>query len=195
MEFSLHFYLLRQPYIQRECYIRLLKLKARDLSRDQIRWLIKIQDPDFYNHGGIDLQTPGAGLTTITQSIIKKLYFKKFKLGVKKFKQSLIAVFIVDKLLEKDKQLTIFINSVYMGNLQGKDLFSFNDAAKAYFDKEFSQLTDNEYLSLVAMLLGPDKFNTLTNAEENEKRVVRIKVVISGEYLPRELSDVYYHRI
>ena len=186
---------MRKPYIQRECYIRLLKLKARDLSRDQIRWLIKIQDPDFYNHGGIDLQTPGAGLTTITQSIIKKLYFKKFKLGVKKFKQSLIAVFIVDKLLEKDKQLTIFINSVYMGNLQGKDLFSFNDAAKAYFDKEFSQLTDNEYLSLVAMLLGPDKFNTLTNAEENEKRVVRIKVVISGEYLPRELSDVYYHRI
>ena len=47
------------------------KILSGDLSQRQKEILIKVQDPGFYNHNGIDLSTPGAGLTTITQAIVK----------------------------------------------------------------------------------------------------------------------------
>lgn len=171
-----------------------LTIKTEDISQDRLDWLLKIQDPGFYEHNGIDLFTPGAGLTTISQSIVKKLYFKEFKPGFRKLKQSLIARFVVNEKLDKNQQLEIFINSVYMGNLDGKTIYGLGAASQAYYKKEISQLSENEYLSLVAMLIGPDQFNILDNAELNRERVSRIKEVLSGKYKPKVLTDLYYNR-
>ena len=77
------------------------EIHAADLSKAQKEILIKVQDPGFYSHGGIDLSTPGAGLTTITQAIVKKLYFENFKAGIAKIRQSLIARFVVHDLISK----------------------------------------------------------------------------------------------
>lgn len=46
-------------------------LDISDLSAWQLDALLKIEDPAFYRHKGVDLKTPGAGLTTITQSLVK----------------------------------------------------------------------------------------------------------------------------
>jgi membrane carboxypeptidase/penicillin-binding protein len=172
-----------------------LTLKIGDLTQKQIDWMLTIQDPGFYGHNGIDLSTPGAGLTTISQSIVKKLYFKAFKPGIRKFKQSLIARFVVNNQLTKNQQLEIFINSVYMGSLEGKKIYGLAQSSQIYFGKEVSQLSEKEYLSLIAMLIGPDRFNVLEAPEKNRERVSRIKAVLSGAYKPSELTDVYYNRI
>jgi len=173
---------------------RRLILSTENLTPNQVDWLLKIQDPLFYQHEGIDLSTPGAGLTTITQSIVKKLYFIKFKPGIRKYKQSIIAKFVIDKKITKKEQLNIFINSVYMGVIEGKVIYGLAQSSAAYFGKEVSKLDDDEYLSLVAMLIGPNQFNILEAPEKNKERVVRIKAVISGEYIPTKLTDVYYNR-
>lgn len=172
-----------------------IAIRKGDLSQDHVDWLLIVQDPKFYDHNGIDLSTPGAGLTTITQSIVKKLYFKEFNPGFKKLKQSLIARFVVDGKLTKDEQLEIFINSVYMGEVDGHDIYGLASSAQAYYKKEINQLTKDEYLSLIAMLIGPDQYSILTAPEKNRERVSRIKAVISGEYQPVGLTDVYYNRI
>ncbi len=156
-------------------------------------WLIKIQDPDFYNHNGVDLNTAGAGLTTITQSIVKKLYFKNFKPGYRKIKQSLIAYFVVNKILSKSEQLTIFLNVSYMGNIHGKYIIGFENAAQAYFQKPLLKLNDDQYLSLLAMLINSKKFNIKKYPKNNKQRVKRIKKVLSGEYIPKNLTDLYYY--
>ncbi len=171
-----------------------ITIKREELTQKQVDWLLAIQDPKFYEHEGIDLSTPGAGLTTISQSIVKKLYFNEFKPGVSKYKQSLIARFIVNKRLNKDEQLEIFINSVYMGNLKGQRIYGFSKSSQVYYGKPVTQLTDDEYLSLVAMLIGPNQFSVLEAPGKNKERVSRIKAVIAGEYHPKELTDVYYNR-
>lgn len=61
-----------------------------DLDRRQLSILLAMEDPGFYTHKGVDLKTPGAGLTTITQVLVKKLYFKEFKPGLRKIKQILL---------------------------------------------------------------------------------------------------------
>jgi membrane carboxypeptidase/penicillin-binding protein len=173
---------------------RPLQAKIEDLNHNKMSWLLNIQDPGFYQHKGIDLSTPGAGLTTITQAIVKKLYFKEFNSGFNKVKQSLIARFVAHEILEKSEQIVIFINSVYMGMVDGKEIYGLAQSSQVYYGKVLSQLSDDEYLSLVAMLIGPNQFNVLSAPEKNRERVARIKSVLSGEYKPKDLTDVYYNR-
>ena len=61
-----------------------LKFARMNLSAEQIHILLKVQDPGFYSHHGIDLTTPGAGLTTITQALVKKALFQAFQIWIQK---------------------------------------------------------------------------------------------------------------
>ena len=59
-----------------------MALTAKQLSEEQLRILLAVEDPNFFSHSGIDLSTPGAGLTTITQALAKRLYFEQFQPGL-----------------------------------------------------------------------------------------------------------------
>jgi len=66
--------------------IQPLSLESSDFTLRQIDILLTVQEPGFYKHQGIDLSTPGAGITTLTQAVVKKLYFEKFTPGIAKIK-------------------------------------------------------------------------------------------------------------
>ncbi|HEY8260111.1 MAG TPA: hypothetical protein VIG55_02780, partial [Methylosinus sp.] len=61
------------------------------LSSERIETLLKVQDPDFWSHGGVDWSAPLA--TTVAQSVVKRLYFEDFEPGFAKIRQTLIAQF------------------------------------------------------------------------------------------------------
>jgi membrane carboxypeptidase/penicillin-binding protein len=172
--------------------IKRFEIFSRDLSKRQTMILLKVQDPGFYRHNGIDLLTPGAGLTTITQSIVKKLYFDNFKPGVAKIKQSLIARFVVNDLIPKGDQLTFFINTMYFGNVDGKPIVGLESAANAYYHQSVSKLTEDQYISLIATLVMPNTFHIIEHPEWNMDRTNRIKALIAGEYKPKGLMDQFY---
>jgi membrane peptidoglycan carboxypeptidase len=164
----------------------------RDIPAKRIEQLLAVEDPGFYEHKGVDLSTPGAGLTTITQAMVKYLYFDQFQPGFMKVEQTLIAWLAVDPLINKDDQLTAFINTAYLGHVDGIEVRGFPAAARVYFEKALDELTSDEYLSLVAMLIAPDGFSVKYHADKNRERVTRIKKVLSGEYRPKGNRDVYY---
>lgn len=167
-------------------------VKFSDVPARRVEQLLVVEDPAFYQHKGVDLSTPGAGLTTITQAIVKYLHFDDFRPGFMKIEQTLIAWLAVDPLISKDEQLTVFINTAYLGHVDGADVRGFPSAAKVYFGKAFDELTDDEYLSLVAMLVAPNGFSIKYHPDKNRKRVELIKRVLSGEYRPKANRDIYY---
>jgi membrane carboxypeptidase/penicillin-binding protein len=166
-------------------------LRPEQFPADRLQALLTVEDPHFYAHNGVDLTTPGAGITTITQALVKLYYFHPFKPGIAKLRQSLIAL-VLDRRVDKQTQLRIFINSVYLGNCRGKQIYGFSEAARAYFDKRFSQLTRDEYLSLVAMIVGPNGFNVVKQPARNAERVRRIKHLLAGDCRPQNNGDVLY---
>ena len=166
-------------------------LQLSSLSERQIKILIQVEDPNFFTHNGVDFVTPGAGITTISQSLVKQLYFKKFKPGIAKFKQTIIAYFVLDPLMSKEQQLTRFINKIYLGN--GAE--GFEQASNTYFHKRFSEISEDEYISLVAMIIAPNTFNIEKHPERNKQRIQRIKLLIDGQYIPKGLCDLYYGKI
>lgn len=172
--------------------IQNFEIFSHDLSERQREILIKVQDPGFYDHNGMDLSTPGAGLTTITQAIVKKLYFDSFKPGLAKIKQSLIARFAANDLISKDDQITFFINTMYFGNVDGKPIIGLESAANAYYSRPVNKLTEDQYISLIAMIVMPNTFHIIEHPEWNKERTNRIKALIAGEYKPTGLMDQFY---
>lgn len=181
---------LSQKSVLRPRYLTAENLALAELSKEQLDSLIKVQDPNFYNHKGVDFKTPGNGWTTITQSIVKWLYFKNFKQGIRKIKQTLIARIVAHYHFNKDEQLIIFINNVWFD----KDVVGLDKAAKYFFHKTVPELNQDEYLSLIAMIINPRKYNINTAPEENKKRVERIKKYLRNEYRPKGLFDIEYDR-
>jgi membrane peptidoglycan carboxypeptidase len=171
-------------------------LNLNDIDRDFLNALLAVEDPLFYSHNGIDFSTPGAGWTTITQAIVKIYFYSEFSPGFLKYRkvnQSIVA-WVFNRRVDKNAQLRIFINSAYFGDHNGKEIIGFQDAARTYFQKEFSELNRDEYLSLVAMIVGPNEFNVASQPEKNKERVKRIKRMLNGECQAVDLSDVYYRK-
>ena len=74
--------------IQKALHAGNIALKVSDLSPWQVHALLAVEDPSFYYHHGVDLKTPGQGITTITQGLVKIYYFDHFKPGLAKLKQT-----------------------------------------------------------------------------------------------------------
>lgn len=165
-------------------------IEKKDLSKKQLNILIKVQDPNFYFHNGVDLSTPGAGWTTITQSLAKQFYFKKFNQGIKKIKQTLCARYALHPLVSKDLQITLFLNMMYFGNNQ----YGIVNAAKFYYSKKVNDLSEDEYISLIACLILPSNLNVKDNPTENNIRLKRIKKMLSGKYTPNGVFDILYDK-
>jgi membrane carboxypeptidase/penicillin-binding protein len=166
-------------------------LTLRDLSPDRLRFLLAVEDPRFFDHRGVDLATPGAGMTTITQGLVKLLYFPGgFHPGIAKVRQTLIAQHAFDALVPKEEQLALMLNMAYMGSPDGTAIHGFSAAARRYFGKEYAALSDAEFESLVAMLIAPDAYRPGTAA--HAARMKRIAAYVSGSYQPLCVLDAEY---
>lgn len=168
-----------------------MALGLEELTPRRLEILLRVQDPRFFEHSGVDLRTPGAGWTTITQGLVKIHYFDPFKPGIAKIKQSLIARFALDPLVAKEDQLRLFINEAYLGNLEGDEIFGFSQGARVYFGKTFAELSEDEFIALVAMLIAPDTCNVRRQPELNAERALRIRRLVAGECAPKSWSDVW----
>ncbi len=167
-----------------------VNLSVEELSPSQLEALIKIQDPNFWNHKGVEFTTPGSGWTTITQSIAKWFYFHRFKQGIRKIKQTLLARFILHYQLNKQEQLLIFINYVWFDD----KVLGFRNAARHFYEKDITELTEDEFISLMAMPIAPKTYNIKTNPETNKRRSERIKKYLNGSYTPKGLFDIKYNK-
>jgi membrane peptidoglycan carboxypeptidase len=158
------------------------------VGAERIGLLLAIEDPTFYTHRGVDLDTPGAGMTTLTQGLVKLLYYPNgFKPGIEKIRQTLIAQYA---LVSKEEQLRLFLNIAYFGTENGQAIHGFDVASKTYFDKRVQELTNQEFLSLVAMFIGPNALKPGT--DENFHRLKLIESYLTGKIVPASVLDVRY---
>jgi hypothetical protein len=171
-------------------------LGLEEISLWQKEVLLKVEDPAFYRHKGVDLRTPGAGLTTITQSLAKELYFERFRSGLlHQILNTLYARFALHPYISKKDQLLLFVNSVYLGRSENGSVYGLEEAAQEYFEKPVSRLSRKEFASLAAMIIAPSTFHVLNHPEWNRERTLRILKLADGDYQPRGWRDLYYGKL
>ena len=160
------------------------------IGPEHLAMLIRVQDPGFSDHKGVDLTTPGAGLTTITQSLAKRLGFDDFQPGFAKIRQTGYALGLEAR-LNKAQILALWLDTVEMGNGPGGWMTGFHAASQAVYDRPPSKLDNKEFLRLAAVLIAPGAYD-LTQADAKlDERVNRLERLIAGECEPTGLNDVW----
>lgn len=125
------------------------------------------EDDRFYSHRGVDWEEfrraasynlkkrrLSRGASTITQQVARNLFLSPKRTPMRKLQELLIARHI-DRSLEKDRILEIYLNIVEWG----VGIFGAEAASLAYFEKHASDLSPEEAVALVAALPSPYRLN------------------------------------
>lgn len=158
------------------------------LTQRQLETIVLIQDPSFYTHNGVEGPNPFV-TTTITQSLVKRLFFTNFRPGWQKVEQTLIARWVVDPNISKARQLEAFVDTAYLGEKNGVAIVGFRSGAESWFNKPLDKLNPDEFLALVAMLPAPNKL--IPGSAPSIDRVARIRKLISGQCSHQRISEIW----
>lgn len=156
-------------------------------SPEQLDLIVRVQDPAFRSHEGIEWPSP-LTTTTITQSLVKHLFFDQFRPGFQKIEQTLIAWLVVDPNISKAVQLRAFVETAYFGHKDGAAVIGLDAAAQAWFAKPLKQVTADQFLALVAMLPGPNAL--LPGSAASVERVGRISRLLAGACDHTRVADI-----
>lgn len=129
--------------------------------------IISSEDGKFYTHPGYDIEElqdaindsvvkkkkKVRGASTITQQLIKNLYFQSDRSLWRKSKEMALTLWIEDK-VEKDKILETYLNVIEYGD----NLYGIKDAARYYFKKDPAHLNARESAFLAMLLPSPKRY-------------------------------------
>ncbi|ODA68901.1 Penicillin-binding protein 4 precursor [Methyloligella halotolerans] len=163
---------------------------GRDLGAERLRSLLQVEDPAFYEHAGVDFSSDGAGATTISQSLSKRLAFEQFRPGLGKLRQTGYALGLEQR-LTKQQILALWLDTLEMGRGPEGWMTGFYAASQAVYGKPPAKLSEDAFLRLVAVLIAPSSFDLLREDPELDVRVERIKRLVAGQCAPTGHGDVW----
>ncbi len=178
------------------------------LSPRQAAILLRIEDPTFYSHPGLSL-ADGQGVATISSALAREFFLEGPQLdGTKGLLQRFyrrvfdcckrvdfgrdITALVLDARLPKERQLAMYVQSVYMGRYEGRQVRGLAQAAQAYFGKPLAQLDDAESAGLVAMIKAPNAYHPEREPTAYALRLARVQAVLDRTCRPAGWFDTDY---
>lgn len=140
--------------------------------------VIAIEDKEFYKHQGFSIRgilrslfldiregEIAYGGSTITQQLVKNALLTSKRSFLRKYQEIVLAQEI-ERRYTKTEIMEMYLNSVYFG----EGAFGIDQASKAYFGKNVSQLTVAESALLAGILPAPSRYSPLSGEKELAKR-------------------------
>jgi penicillin-binding protein 1B len=129
------------------------------------------EDTRFRHHIGIDpigigravvsnVRAGGVteGGSTITQQLAKMTFLSPQRTFARKFAEAGLAI-LIELRLSKDEILEAYLNEVYLGNRDGREVRGLGEASRVYFAKAPKQLTVAEAALIAGMIRAPNRDN------------------------------------
>jgi membrane carboxypeptidase/penicillin-binding protein len=180
------------------------------LTQRQTAILLRVEDPSFYEHSGLSIVS-GQGLATISGAVARDLFLHQREFGGVRgaFQEFYRKVFdccrrvdlgrdvmalVLDARMPKQKQLALYIASVYMGTNKGSQIRGLEQASRSYLGKPLTAATELEFIQLVAMIKAPNRYHPLKSPAVLAERTRRIQNLISGQCAPDGWSDTEFDK-
>ncbi len=166
--------------------------------------LLKKEDGFFYFHPGVNPVSIGrasvkylsgegpGGSSTVTQQLVKNLLGNESDRTLGNKILELFYTFSLEIFMSKERILTMYANTVYLGNnIQG-----FGQASLDYFAKPLDGLNDSESVSLLATLSNPSAQNPWKPANKKTAATLatRLPVDFDPHFTINDTPDDYLHR-
>jgi penicillin-binding protein 1A len=171
-----------------------------ELSYDEypplvINAFVSAEDKTFFSHGGIDYpglvgavgdflakKATGGGRarggSTITQQVAKGLLQDSSYNVARKIREAILA-FRLESTLTKEQILELYLNQIFLG----RNAYGVQAAARAYFDKDVSDLTLPEAAYLAVLPKAPSNYDPVRATQRALDR---------RNYVLREMADNGY---
>ena len=172
-----------------------------DISPHMINATLAVEDPNFYQHPGVDpvgvarafyyifrREATRPGGSSLVQQLVKLTYLSSEKSMSRKIKEAVLSLEI-NRRYSKDDILEIYLNHIFYGNLA----YGAEAAAQTYFGKHASQLTLAEASLLAGIPQYPGQYDPYThwNATRNRQADVLRLMVEHGFITPGEASRAW----
>jgi|GEM_PF-2034598 len=168
----------------------------KKLPKGTASMLVRLEDGNFYNHWGIDLDAIETarkrnekagynkyGGSTITQQLVKTLLLVPDKFLVRKYAEVIISLEF-DLIISKDRILELYLNNVEWGH----GIFGIEAASVHHFNKHTEKLSRQEIAKLITILPNPLKYNVnnFTKRKSMSLRYNRLMPIIPDDKIKTE---------
>ncbi|HKJ53369.1 MAG TPA: penicillin-binding protein 1A [Gammaproteobacteria bacterium] len=182
---------------------RRIPVKFEKIPRDLIDAVVAVEDDQFWNHSGIDIQallaaayevvTTGRktrGGSTITMQVARNFFLSPEQTYSRKFNEILLALKI-EREFSKEKIMELYLNKIFLGHRA----YGISAASQVYYDKPLQDLTLAQAAMIAGLPKAPSKYNPISNPERALIRRnyilgrMRILDYISQEELDTALAE------
>lgn len=165
--------------------------------------VIAIEDTNFLEHHGVSVRAIVRALwrnlrawrwvqggSTLTQQLMKNLFFSGEKLLSRKFVEAFFAL-VTEARHDKETILEAYLNEVYLGQWSTHEIHGVAEAARYYFNRPISELSLSQSATLVAMIRAPNLYEPRRNVKSAlGRRNLVLKKMLEAEYiLPEEYAS------
>lgn len=168
-----------------------------------IQAFIATEDRHFYQHAGISWQGIARsvlqniyyrrfaqGASTITQQLVRLLFFDTKKTVTRKLKEQFLAL-LVERQFSKDQIIETYLNNIYFGC----GIYGVAAAAQRFWGKQLSEITPDEAAVLAGIVKSPARYCPLLNPDN----AIRRRNVVLGcmervGYLTADMRALYTQR-
>jgi len=146
------------------------------------RPVVAAEDARFFEHDGVDpravaraalanLRRGGVaqGGSTITQQLIKNRDLSPRRTLSRKASEA-VRAHALEQLHSKREILAAYLDSVYLGHVDGLAVHGLGTAARVYFSRRAGELTLAEAAALAAMIQGPNRLSPFGDAADLQAR-------------------------
>ena len=146
-------------------------LTLQDFPVSLTNAVLSVEDERFFKHFGIDpisvirasfvnISKGGIkqGGSTITQQLIKNVFFSNERSFSRKVAEALYAI-LLEMRLTKNEILELYLNEVFLGQEGMTAIHGFAEASLAFFDKEISKASTSEIAMLAGLVKAPSNYS------------------------------------
>lgn len=163
--------------------------------------VMAIEDINFLEHGGVSLRSTIRALykdlrarrfveggSTITQQLMKNLFFSRQKALSRKVKEAIYA-FVSESTHSKESILEAYLNEVYLGQWSTHEIHGVSEAARFYFNRSIFDISLSQSATLAAIIQAPNSQDPRRHPETTIKRrnlvlkkMLEAHFILAGEY-------------
>ncbi len=187
-------------------------VKIEDFPAQMIPIIIFCEDPNFYQHHGLDVFFVGRaivsnlverkfkrGASTITMQLVRNLFLNHEKNLYRKIEEIILSLLIENYFrIPKARLLEIYLNIIEFG----PDVYGIKEAAMFYFKKSLPALTMTEYIIMMYIIprpihfhealvsQSPQLFTNLKNHVQWLSQHLRTRQTLTDEEFEKVMSDI-----
>lgn len=174
----------------------------KDLPEYVPNAFLAAEDSRFRSHIGIDpigigraavSNVVAGGVTeggsTITQQLAKTRFLSNKRTMSRKFVEAGLAL-LIEARLTKDEILEAYLNEVYLGHRDGREVRGLGEASRVYFGKDPSKLSVEDAALLAGMIRAPNRDNPDERARiAKERRDAVLGVMLQKKWIDQTAHD------